>query len=209
MANLWNVLVCFFNTLASISPPVVATAISLFGILNIAGLSFNYRESKRRHLSKTKLERLTRIHAWSTEGTQLGLASLCFVQVSTLLCTLLVTASLSKEEGLQKCGLLMAAESLAAIVVYISAVYGVDMVEAKILLGTWSPPDRPLLITRNWVLSLKRKITGRRDRLVKAPRTTGFRKRAYSESTQLLDQEFAMLRQSKKLDYLDLSTSNP
>lgn len=156
--ELANISRAFLNAMPSLAAKTTAyvLAVSPLALLIIVVLlTFNYgrlqRRSKQCH--PETLSRLTTMHAFATEGVQIVLAghgvfSMYYFTAAT------------QHIVIKNCRLTMlamwpttAAVATSVVVLHVIAVYAVDLIEGRILMGGWIHPYgwRPFVIMRSWI----------------------------------------------------------
>ena len=208
-------------------PPFI-TAAPITAVLPLAllalviGLSYSYRIVKQLNLSNERFRLLTTIHAFATEAVQHSLAILCVLSTAVFVKTIVDTHTACRIPGAKNntavfvdtpltryttCTisgtmsmLLIGSAIMLIVVLHVGAIYSVDIIEGRVLLGTWTHPygaqcfviTKTLLFGRRTSTKLQRRQPGR---TLSEPTT----------QTDFGEVEVRLQERIRRLDYLDLA----
>lgn len=141
------------------------SALLPFALLALAVLlSISFRLLINVHLTPRQGQLLTTIHAFATEGVQLLLAILCFFNSALYVYATLDfnengEVSITRSQDI----VLVALAAVGSIALHIIAIYAVDVIEGRILLGRWIHPyeRQPFILTIVWLFPEMRPATQR------------------------------------------------
>ncbi|KAK3686942.1 hypothetical protein LTR37_019296 [Vermiconidia calcicola] len=188
------------------SIPLLPTALPFALLALVVLLSFSYRHVKRLKLAPSRRNQLNVFHAFATEGVQFGLALLCVANTGLAFSLLQGWGTACELSGF-KSSVVLGVGVTGVIALHALAIYAVDILEARILLGQWTHPYGwcCFVITRTKLFpsSGPKQEAKPKGRLLSRDDDT-----SVSERREIVKQEYRLHRvkqRLKRVDWLDLA----